>query len=72
MQRPSVRWPWAVAVLSLLTAGASAYDLIGQPARTVHVLGLFAGGVGAGAALARARDRTRAARTPSGPGDKQE
>ena len=37
-------------------------DLIGHPARTVHVLTIFAGGVGAGMGLARALDRWRAER----------
>lgn len=55
----SARRELLVAVLSLAVAAMGAVQQIGHPARTVHVLTIFAGGLGAGAALARAIDRIR-------------
>jgi len=51
---------WAVLATAIGVIGA--VDLIGHPARTVHVLTIFFGGLGAGIALARALDRLRAER----------
>lgn len=61
-----------MAVMSTIVAALGAIDLVGQPARTVHIIMIFAGGLGAGIALARAIERTRAERrekaAASGPG----
>ena len=51
-----------MAALALLVGVVGALDLIGHPARTVHVLTIFFGGVGVGVGLARAIDRWRAER----------
>lgn len=56
----SMRRELLAAAISVAVSLFSALDLIGHPARTVHVLTIFAGGVGAGVALARALDRWRA------------
>ena len=58
----SLRRTLLAAALSVAVSLVSALDLIGHPARTVHVLTIFAGGVGAGVALTRALDRWRAER----------
>lgn len=50
------------AVISLAVALFGAIDLIGHPARLVHVLTIFAGGLGAGVTLGRALDRFRVER----------
>ena len=50
------------ALLSLVVSLIGAVDLIGHPARLVHVLTIFAGGLGAGVTLGRALDRFRAER----------
>ncbi len=55
----SVRRELLAAALSVAVSLVSALDLIGHPARTVHVLTIFAGGLGAGVALARVLDRWR-------------
>jgi hypothetical protein len=48
------------ALVSLGLAAYGAANLIGHPARAVHVLSVFAGGLGAGAGLARALTTWRA------------
>lgn len=50
------------ALLSTAASLVGALDLIGHPARTVHVLTIFLGGLGAGVALGRIRDRLRTER----------
>jgi hypothetical protein len=63
MGRPkSVHRELLAAVLASAIGIVGAVDLIGRPARTVHVLTIFFGGLGAGVALARAIDRLRAER----------
>jgi hypothetical protein len=58
----SVKRELVIAVLSIAIGIVGAIDLIGHPARTVHVLTIFAGGMGAGMSIARAIDRLRAQR----------
>jgi len=63
MGRPkSVRRELLVAVLASGIGIIGAVDLVGRPARTVQVLTIFFGGLGAGVALARAIDSVRAER----------
>jgi hypothetical protein len=63
MSRPrSARRELIAAVVSTLVAVVGAVDLIGHPARTVHVLTIFVGGFSAGIAFALAIDRWRAER----------
>jgi hypothetical protein len=50
------------ALLSIAVSLIGAIDLIGHPARMVHILTIFAGGVGAGVTLGRLVDRLRAER----------
>ena len=53
-------------IATLLSIGVSligAMDLIGHPARTVHILTIFAGGLGAGIGLGRLIDRWRRERS---------
>lgn len=50
------------AILSTAVSLFGAVDLIGHPARTVHVLTIFVGGLGAGIGIARVIDRWRAER----------
>jgi hypothetical protein len=50
-------------LLSIAISIIGAVDLIGHPARMVHILTIFAGGLGAGVGLGRAIDRYRAERT---------
>jgi hypothetical protein len=49
-------------LLSIAISIIGAVDLIGHPARMVHILTIFAGGLGAGVGLGRAIDRYRAER----------
>jgi hypothetical protein len=49
-------------VLSAVIALVAAFDTIGQPARLVHVLTIFFGGVGAGAGIVNVVVRRRLAR----------
>ena len=56
----SLRRELLAAAISVAVSLFSALDVIGHPARTVHVLTIFAGGLGAGVALGRALDRWRA------------
>jgi len=58
----SVRRELLTTVISVAVSLFGAIDLIGHPARTVHVLTIFAGGLGAGVGLARLIDRWRAGR----------
>jgi len=58
----SVRRELLTTVISVAVSLFGAIDLIGHPARTVHVLTIFAGGLGAGVGLARLIDRWRAER----------
>ena len=58
----SVRRELLAAGLSTLVALVGAIDLIGHPARTVHVLTIFVGGLGAGLALGRVLQRLRGER----------
>lgn len=51
-----------VALLGVVVGILGGVDLIGHPARLVHVLTIFAGGMAAGVALGRALDRLRAER----------
>ena len=51
-----------VALISIGLSMASAFSLIGHPARAVHILTIFAGGVGAGVSLGRTVERMRAER----------
>ena len=68
MSRPrSLTRELLAAVLSAAVSLAGAIQLIGHPARTVHVLTVFAGGFGAGAALSRVLDRIRAGRGSAAP-----
>jgi len=53
-----------VAVLSIAVSLIGAIDLLGHPARMVHILTIFAGGLAAGVALERLRARIRAERRP--------
>jgi hypothetical protein len=63
MARPrSTKRELFAAVVSIVIGIVGAVDLIGHPARLVHVLTIFAGGFGAGAGLSRALDRLRAER----------
>lgn len=52
-------------IISVAVSLAGAIDLIGHPARTVQILTIFAGGVGAGVGLGRVVDRWRAERRTS-------
>jgi hypothetical protein len=63
----SVRRELLGAVLSLAVSFIGAVDLIGHPARMLHVLTIFAGGLGAGVTLGRALDRFRSERRPRAP-----
>lgn len=58
----SVRRELLLSLVSVAVSLIGAVDLIGHPARTVHVLTIFAGGLGAGVALGRVLDRMRAER----------
>jgi hypothetical protein len=62
----SARRELLIAALSTAIALIGAIDLIGHPARTVHVLTIFVGGLAAGISLGRALDRLRG-RTPTPP-----
>ncbi|PYP75742.1 MAG: hypothetical protein DMD35_20905 [Gemmatimonadetes bacterium] len=63
MRRPrSATRELIAAVISGLVAVLGAVDLIGHPARTVHVLTIFVGGFSSGIAFGRAVDRRRAER----------
>jgi hypothetical protein len=55
----SARRELIIAALSTAIALIGAIDLIGHPARTVHVLTIFLGGLAAGISLGRAIDRLR-------------
>jgi hypothetical protein len=55
----SVRRELAAAALSTFVALVGAIDLVGHPARTVHVLTIFVGGLAAGLALGRGLQRRR-------------
>ena len=61
-RQPGARRELLIAVISTFGAAVSAIDLVGHPARTVHILTIFAGGLAAGISLARAIERIRAAR----------
>jgi hypothetical protein len=50
------------AVLSTVVALVSGLDAIGHVVRTVHLLTIFAGGLGAGVGIAQAVARVRAER----------
>lgn len=58
----SLRRELLASLISVAVALFGAIDLIGHPARTVQVLTIFVGGVGAGVGLGRALDRWRAER----------
>jgi hypothetical protein len=58
----SVKRELLAALLSVAVSFVGAVDLLGHPARTVHILTIFAGGLGAGVTLGRAIDRLRAER----------
>jgi hypothetical protein len=63
MGRPrSTKRELLAAAVSLVIGIIGAVDLIGHPARLVHVLTIFAGGFGAGVGLSRALDRLRSER----------
>lgn len=64
-REPSVKRELLGAALSVAVSLIGALDLLGHPARLVHVLTIFAGGLGAGVALGRAIDRARADRRAS-------
>jgi hypothetical protein len=64
-RQPSVKRELVVAVLSIGISLASALTLMGHSARLVHILTIFAGGVGAGVSLGRAVERLRAERRAS-------
>lgn len=49
-------------LLSTAISVFGALDLLGHPLRTVHILTIFAGGVGAGVGLGRLLDRIRSER----------
>jgi hypothetical protein len=67
MPRPrTARRELISAFLSTAIGVFGALDLIGHPARMVHVLTIFAGGLGAGVSIARAIDRLRAERQVAG------
>ena len=55
----SARRELLIAALSIAIALIGAIDLIGHPARTVHILTIFVGGLAAGISLGRALDRLR-------------
>jgi hypothetical protein len=61
-RQPSLKRELVVALLSIGISMISALDLIGHPARTVSILTIFAGGVGAGVSLGRVVERLRAER----------
>jgi hypothetical protein len=62
MRRPQAKAREILAVvLSVVVAAVSASDVIGRPARAVDILGVFAGGAGVGAGVARLLGRRRAA-----------
>jgi hypothetical protein len=61
-REPSLKRELFVALVSIGASMASAFSLIGHPARTVHILTIFAGGVGAGVSLGRTVERMRAER----------
>ncbi len=58
----SVTRELVAVVVSMAVSLVGAVELIGHPARLVHVLTIFAGGVGAGVGFGRALDRIRAER----------
>lgn len=62
MAQPSLKREILAGLLSVSVGLFGAIDLVGHPARTVHVLTIFAGGLGAGVSLGRALDRFRAQR----------
>lgn len=68
MRQVSAKRELLIAIVSMAIALVSALDLLGHPARTVHILTIFAGGVAAGVSLGRAIDRIRARRS-AGAGD---
>ena len=49
-------------LLSIAISIFGAVDLLGHPLRMVHILTIFAGGLGAGVGLGRLLDRVRAER----------
>jgi hypothetical protein len=61
-RRKSAKRELLRALVSTAIGVIGAADLIGHPARTVHVVTIFAGGLSAGISLARAIDRIRAER----------
>ena len=64
--RAKQRLPLIGAVVSLLTAALVLPNLVGQTARLVDLIVLFASGVGAGAALVATLHQTRRQRTIAG------
>ena len=61
-RQPSLTRELVIAVLSIAISLVGALDLIGHPARSVQILTIFAGGVGAGVSLGRTVERLRAER----------
>jgi len=61
-RRPNLKRELVGALLSIAISLIGALDLIGHPARTVHILTIFAGGVGAGVSLGRTVERIRTER----------
>ena len=63
--RAKQRLPLIAAVVSLVTAALILPNLVGETARLVDLIALFASGVGAGAALVAALHQSRGRPTNS-------
>lgn len=59
LRKRSVKRELIATLLSVAISILGAVDLIGHPLRMVHILTIFAGGLGAGVGLSRLLDRVR-------------
>ena len=58
----SLKHELIATLLSITVSIIGAIDLLGHPLRMVHILTIFAGGLGAGVGLGRLVDRVRSER----------